>query len=58
MGSIFENFKADLDKLQPLVRNKALKIAQRLMQEENLSEKEAIEKGIAQAEEWFLDAGG
>lgn len=54
----FENFKADLEQLTPLVRKRAIEIAQKLMEdEEGISEAQAIKMGIKRAEEWFLDAG-
>lgn len=54
----FENFKPELDSLEPNVRKKAMEIARKLMQQENHSEATAIKEGIARAEEWFMDIGG
>lgn len=54
----FENFKLELDALEPNVRKKALEIAEQLMTSENCSEATAIKKGISRAEEWFMDIGG
>lgn len=54
----FENFKPKLDTLEPNVRKKALEIAHQLMTENRYSEEEAINAGIARAEEWFMDIGG
>ena len=51
----FENFAADLKDLNPKVREKALEIANRLMEEEEYTEAEAIKEAIKRAEEWFLD---
>lgn len=50
----FENFGADLKDLNPLVRKKALEIANQLM-DEGYTEGEAIKKAIKEAEEWFLN---
>lgn len=50
----FENFGADLKDLNPLVRKKALEIANQLM-DEGHTEGEAIKKAIKKAEEWFLN---
>lgn len=50
----FENFGADLKDLNPLVRKKALEIANQLM-DEGYTEGEAIKKAIKKAEEWFLN---
>lgn len=58
MEWIFENFKAELDKLTPPVRNKALEIAKQLIEKGNISEEKAIEQAIVQAEEWFYDTEG
>ncbi len=58
MDWMFEDFKTELDKLNPTVREKALEIAKKLVQEKDLSEKEAIQEGITKAEEWFYDLGG
>ncbi|MEO6349001.1 MAG: hypothetical protein ABIO60_13955 [Aquaticitalea sp.] len=54
----FENFKPELDSLEPNVRKKAMEIAHQLKLEKNCSEAEAIKEGISRAEEWFLDIGG
>lgn len=51
----FEDFGADLKELDPRVRDKALEIANRLMEEEEYTEGEAVKEAIKQAEEWFLD---
>ncbi len=58
MDSMFEDFKTDLDSLNPLVRKKALEIAKQLVLKENYTEKEAITKAIIKAEEWFYDLEG
>lgn len=51
----FEDFGADLKDLNPLVRKKALEIANRLMEEEEYTEEETIKKAIKEAEEWYLN---
>ncbi|MDT0687373.1 MULTISPECIES: hypothetical protein [Flavobacteriaceae] len=58
MDWTFEDFKTDLDSLNPAVREKALEIANDLMKEEKYTTKEAITKAIKQAEEWFYDLEG
>ncbi|QQX76267.1 MULTISPECIES: hypothetical protein [Aequorivita] len=54
----FENFKPKLQNLAPEVREKAIEIAQELMQKGGISEEKAISKAIIEAEEWFYDLGG
>lgn len=54
----FESFGADLKDLNPQVRKKALEIANRLMEEDDYSEGEAIKQAIKEAQEWFLDMQG
>ncbi|UZH54152.1 hypothetical protein JRG66_09085 [Salinimicrobium tongyeongense] len=58
MDWIFENFKTDLNALDPLVKEKALYIANQLMRQGKYSEKEAITEAIKRAEEWFYDMEG
>jgi len=58
MEWIFEDFKTDLDSLNPKVREKALAIAKELVEKKGLSAKEAIQKAVIRAEEWFFDLGG
>ncbi|HLR32273.1 MAG TPA: hypothetical protein VK074_07280 [Fodinibius sp.] len=54
----FENHGADLKNLEPQVREKALEIANHLMEEEDYSEGEAIKQAVKEAQEWFLDKQG
>lgn len=54
----FEDFNAELEELNPQVRDKAKEIANELMEQGNYSEEEAIRKAIPEAEEWFLDIQG
>ncbi|EIJ39895.1 hypothetical protein LDL79_10975 [Leeuwenhoekiella palythoae] len=58
MDWMFEDFKSDLDSLDPRVREKALEIAGQLVKEKNYMEKKAISEAIVKAEEWFYDLGG
>ncbi len=58
MDSMFEDFKTDLDSLNPPVRKKALEIAKQLVLKENCTEKEAVAEAIIKAEEWFYDLEG
>ena len=58
MDWTFKNFKADLDALDPLVKEKTLTIANQLMMQGKYSEKEAITEAIKRAEEWFYDRQG
>ena len=58
MDWMFEDFKMDLDALNPKVRGKALAIAKELMEKKDISAKEALAEGIIRAEEWFYDLGG
>ena len=58
MDWMFEDFKTDLDTLNPIVREKALSIAKELIEKKDISEKEALSEGIIRAEEWFYDLEG
>ncbi|MCK7591309.1 hypothetical protein M0G43_12045 [Subsaxibacter sp. CAU 1640] len=58
MDWMFDDFKTELDALNPTVREKALEIAKELVQEKDLSAKEALKEAIIRAEEWFYDLGG
>lgn len=58
MDWMFDDFKTELDSLNPTVREKALEIAQELVQKKDLSAKEALKEAIIRAEEWFYDLGG
>ncbi|SMO82634.1 hypothetical protein [Fodinibius sediminis] len=51
----FEDFGADLKDLNPKVREKALEIANRMMEEGDGSEGEVIKQAVKEAQEWFLD---
>ena len=58
MDWMFEDFKTDLDTLNPIVREKALSIAKELIEKKYISAKEALSEGIIRAEEWFYDLEG
>ncbi|TVZ28793.1 hypothetical protein JM83_3950 [Gillisia sp. Hel_I_86] len=58
MDWMFEDFKTDLDGLNPKVREKALEIAKELIEKEDFSKEKAIKKAIVMAEEWFYDIEG
>ncbi len=58
MDWMFEDFKTDLDGLNPKVREKALEIAKKLVEKKNLPAKEALQGAITRAEEWFYDIEG
>lgn len=52
------DIEVKLKNLEPKVKKKALEIAKKQRKEHGLSEKEAVEKGIALAEEWYYNLGG
>jgi uncharacterized protein YdaT len=58
MDWMFEDFKTDLDKLNPTVREKAIEIANKLIEQDHSSKEKAITEAIVRAEEWFYDLGG
>ena len=58
MDWMFEDFKTDLDGLNPKVREKALEIAKELVEKKDLLAKEALQEAIIRAEEWFYDIEG
>ncbi len=51
----FEGFHPKLDALAPRMTEKAVSIAQDLMEKEGLSEEDALNEGIKRAGEWFCD---
>ena len=55
---MFEDFKTDLDKLNPTVREKAIEIANKLIEQDHFSKEKAITEAIVRAKEWFYDLGG
>ena len=55
---MFEDFRTDLDSLDPVIKEKALDIANQLMKQGKLTEKEAITEAIKRAEEGFYDLEG
>ena len=58
MDWMFEDFRTDLDSLDPVIKEKALEIANQLMKQGKFTEKEAITEAIKRAEEWFYDLEG
>lgn len=55
----FEDFEADLKELKPIVKEKAIKIANKLLRNGRFNDQgEALKEGIKQAEEWFLNMEG
>ena len=54
----FEDFEPELQELKPTVREKAIEIAEKLVEEEGYPEDKAIAQGIKEAEEWFLNMEG
>lgn len=58
MNWTFENFKPHLENLTPQTREKALEIAEQLMQKGGISEERAITEAIVRAEEWFYNSEG
>lgn len=57
MKELFNDFGLELDELNSMVKERAIEIANQLL-EEGLSKKEALKEGIKQAQEWFLDLEG
>ena len=58
MDWMFEDFRTDLDMLDPVIKKKALEIANQLIKQEEFTKKEAITEAIKRAEEWFYDLEG
>ncbi|HUH29694.1 hypothetical protein [Gelidibacter sp.] len=58
MDWMFEDFKTDLDALNPVVRAKALAFAKKLIEKKDISAEEALSEGIISAEEWYYDLRG
>ena len=58
MDWMFEDCRTDFDTLDPVIRKKALEIANQLMKQGKFTEKEAINEAIKRAEEWFYDLEG
>lgn len=50
MDWTFEEFRAELDTLNPSVRKKAIEIAKELIEKEDFSKEKAIKKAIVMAE--------
>lgn len=58
MNWTFENFKPQLENLTPQAREKALEIAEQLIQKGGISEERAVKEAIVRAEEWFYNSEG
>ena len=58
MDWTFEEFRTELETLNPVVRKKAIEIANDLIEKEGLSQDLAIKKAVVMAEEWFYDLEG
>jgi uncharacterized protein YdaT len=58
MKELFEDFGLELDDLNSMVKERAIEIANQLLEKEGWSKEEALKEGIKQAEEWFLDLEG
>lgn len=58
MNWIFDDFQPQLNELTPEVRQKALQIANKIMEKGGVSEDEAIKRAIVQAQEWLYDSEG
>lgn len=54
----FKEFADKMADLKPEVQEKAVELADKLMQEKKLSKNEAIEEGMREAELWFLNLEG
>jgi len=57
MNDQFKAFESDLQHLKPEVKERALAIAEQLI-EKGYETQEALKEGLRRAENWFLDAEG
>lgn len=57
-NSSFKAFQEKLQQLNPRVREKAVDIAKKLVEQEKYTVKDAVEEAISRAEEWFYDLEG
>ncbi|WP_316747080.1 hypothetical protein [Pedobacter gandavensis] len=53
-----ENFPLEMQDLKPIIREKAIEIANQLKKERTVNELAIVEEAIKQAEEWFLNLEG
>lgn len=53
-----ENFPLEMQDLKPIIREKAIEIANKLKQERTVNELAIVEEAIKQAEECFLNLEG
>lgn len=53
-----DNFPVKLEDLKPKAREKAVEIANQLMESGKYSEEEALQKATQQAQQWFYESEG
>ncbi|SDB27258.1 hypothetical protein SAMN03097699_0427 [Flavobacteriaceae bacterium MAR_2010_188] len=58
MNWMFEDFKSDLEDLNPMLRKKAIEIANQLMETGEFDQEKALREGIIRAEQWFFNLEG
>lgn len=58
MNWTFKKGNIKLDQLKPEVREKAIAIARKLIEEEGWPEEKAVNEAIRRAEEWGYDEAG
>ena len=58
MDWTFEEFRTEIDVLNPLARKKAIEIAKELIEKEDFSKIEAIKKAVIMGKEWIYDLEG
>ncbi|WP_169303379.1 hypothetical protein [Pedobacter cryophilus] len=58
MKELFNDFGLELNDLNSMVKERAIEIANQLLEEEGWLKEEALKEGIKQAQEWFLDLEG
>jgi uncharacterized protein YdaT len=54
----FENYPLEMRDLKPIIREKAIEIANKLKQEKTINELAIVEEAIKQAQEWFINQEG
>jgi uncharacterized protein YdaT len=54
----FENFPLEMQDLKPVVREKAIEIANKLKEDKTINELAIVEEAIKRAQEWFIDQEG
>lgn len=58
MDWTFEEFRTEIDVLNPLARKKAIEFAKELIEKEDFSKIEAIKKAVIMGKEWIYDLEG